>query len=119
MTDLFSLRDTAKIFGLQPSRLRYWIQAGLVTPAVRRGGKFMYGFADLVTVKAAVELPRAVVSVQKMRGNLRALRDALPPIASPSHRLRVCSDGETLVVLDEDTVLGPVTKPITMSFTLA
>ena len=53
MTELYSVRDVAKLFALQESRLRYWMQTGFVGPTVRKGGRFYYTFRDLCAVKAA------------------------------------------------------------------
>ena len=48
---LFELRSVAAIFNLDPSRLRYWIQSGVLTPSTRRGGKYYYSFVDLIQVR--------------------------------------------------------------------
>ena len=53
MMDLYSVKDVARIFAVQESRLRYWMQVGFVGPTVRKKGKFYYTFGDLVAVRAA------------------------------------------------------------------
>ncbi len=78
MTELYSIRDVARIFALQESRLRYWMQTGFVGPTVRKGGRFYYRFADLVSVKAAKDLLAIEMPLQKVRKNLDALRKVLP-----------------------------------------
>ncbi len=100
--ELYSIRDAARLFGLAESRLRYWIQTGFVRPSVRQGGRFYYTFADLVALKAAVELLGAGVSQPRVRAALERLRSQLPEKLGPSSRLKVCSDGETLAVVDDD-----------------
>ena len=100
--ELYSIRDASRLFGLAESRLRYWIQTGFVRPSVRQGGRFYYTFADLVALKAAVELLGAGVPQPRVRTVLERLKSALPERLSPTSRLRVCSDGESLAVVDDD-----------------
>ena len=89
MTELYSIKDVARIFGLQESRLRYWLQTGFITPSVRRGGRHFYTFSDLVSVKTAIELLDAGLSMQRVRKNLIALRQVLPDDDQPMARLRI------------------------------
>jgi tetratricopeptide (TPR) repeat protein len=100
--ELYSIRDAARLFGLAESRLRYWIQTGFVRPSVRQGGRFYYTFSDLVSLKAAVELLGAGVPQPRVRAALDRLKSELPERVSPTSRLRVCSDGVTLTVVDDD-----------------
>jgi tetratricopeptide (TPR) repeat protein len=113
MIELYSIRDVARILALQESRLRYWTQVGFVGPTVRKGGRFYYTFADLVGVKAAKDLP-----LQRVRKNLDCLKKALPGDANPASKLRVCSDGETVVALHEDIAFQPTNGQVVMVFAL-
>ncbi|HVV84317.1 MAG TPA: tetratricopeptide repeat protein [Kofleriaceae bacterium] len=118
MTELYSIRDVAKLFALQEARLRYWMQTGFVGPTVRKGGRFYYTFRDLCAVKAAKDLLAAGLSTQSVRKNLEALRKALPGDAHPAMRLRVCSDGETVVAVDDDVAFAPISGQVVMAFNL-
>jgi tetratricopeptide (TPR) repeat protein len=118
MIELYSIRDVSRILALQESRLRYWTQTGFVGPTVRKGGRFYYTFGDLVAVKAAKDLLEAGVSLQKVRKNLDGLKKTLPDDANPAARLRVCSDGETIVALADDVVFQPMTGQVVMAFNL-
>lgn len=100
--ELYSIRDCARVFGLAESRLRYWIQTGFLRPSVRQRGRFYYTFADLIAIKAAVELMDAGIATEPIRKALIALRRQLPAEIGPGARLRVCSDGESLALIDED-----------------
>ena len=91
--ELYSVRDAARLFGLAESRLRYWIQAGFLRPSVRQGGRFYYTFADLVGIKAAVELLGAGVPMVRVRRALDGLRGSLP--ASGWRRPRACACSAT------------------------
>ena len=118
LTELYSVRDVARLFALQESRLRYWMQTGFVGPTVRKGGRFYYTFRDLCAVKAAKDLLAAGLTAQKVRKNLEALRVALPGDAHPALRLRLCSDGESIVALADDLAFVPGTGQVVMAFNL-
>src|SRR5262245_15299449 len=114
MIELYSIRDVARILAVQESRLRYWTQTGFVGPTVRKGGRFYYTFCDLVAVKAAKDLLAANIPLQKVRKNVAALKKALPGDAHPTSRLRVCSDGETIVALADDVGFHPISGQVVM-----
>jgi tetratricopeptide (TPR) repeat protein len=118
VTELYIIKDVARIFALQESRLRYWMQTGFVGPTVRKGGRFYYTFTDLVGVKAAKDLLAAGIPLTKVRKNLECLRQVLPTEASPVSRLRICSDGETVVAVADDVAFEPATGQIVMAFAL-
>lgn len=119
MIELYSIKDVARIFGLREARLRYWVSSGFLWPSVRRGGQFFYTFQDLITIKTATELFERGVSMQKVRAALTALRAELPDGVQPSSRLRVCSDGNSVVVVDDDVVYEPVTGQVVMAFAVS
>jgi tetratricopeptide (TPR) repeat protein len=119
VTELFSVKDVARIFGLQESRLRYWIQTGFISPSVRRGGRLFYTFQDLISVKTATELLEAGLSIQRVRKNLEALRAELPNVSHPLSRLRICSDGDSVVAVDDDVVYEPESGQVVMAFAVA
>jgi tetratricopeptide (TPR) repeat protein len=118
MTELYSIRDVARILAVAESKLRYWTQVGFVGPTVRKGGRFYYTFRDLLAVKTAKDLIAAGLSVQLVRRNVEALRKVLPDDTHPASRLRLCSDGETLVALADDVAFQPVGGQVVMAFTV-
>jgi tetratricopeptide (TPR) repeat protein len=118
MIELYSIRDVARILAVQESRLRYWMQTGFVGPTVRKGGRFYYTFCDLVAVKAAKDLLAADQPLQKARKAVEALKKALPHDTHPHSRLRVCSDGNTIVALADDVAFEPVGGQVVMAFTV-
>jgi tetratricopeptide (TPR) repeat protein len=118
MIELYSIRDVARILALQEARLRYWMQTGFVGPSVRKGGRFYYTFCDLVAVKAAKDLLAADIPLQKARKNVEALKKALPNDTHPTSRLRVCSDGDSIVALADDVAFEPIGGQVVMAFTL-
>ncbi|GAB4558296.1 MAG: hypothetical protein Tsb0020_03160 [Haliangiales bacterium] len=118
MTDLYSIKDVAQIFGLEVSRLRYWAQTGFVNPSVRRGTRVYYTFQDLVSLRTANDLLEAGLSMQKVRKNLESLRRLLPEVSRPASQMRIISDGETVVALDHGTAFEPTSGQVVMSFAL-
>lgn len=118
MIELYSVRDVARILSVQETRLRYWMQVGFVGPTVRKGGRFFYTFCDLLAVKAAKELLATGMSLQKVRANVAALKQRLPDDTSPASRLRVCSDGDTVVAIADDVAFQPINGQVVMAFTV-
>jgi DNA-binding transcriptional MerR regulator len=97
----YTFAGVAKILEISESKLRYWSQVGFVGPSVRRGGKQMFNFQDLVSVKAAKELAERGFKAAEVRKALDAVRASLPHIARPLDRIRVSFDGKALVVVDD------------------
>ncbi len=116
MTELYSIRDVARIFGIPESRLRYWIQTGFVAASRKRGGRLCYTFEDLVCVRTALGLLEAGVSMHKARTALEALRRLLPEEQRPLRKLRICSDGETVVAVDDQVAWEPESGQLVMAF---
>jgi tetratricopeptide (TPR) repeat protein len=116
MIELYSIRDVSRILAVQESRLRYWIQVGVVGATVRKAGRFYYTFCDLLAVKATKDLLATGMTLQKVRKNVDALKKALPDGTHPASRLRVCCDGETVVALAEDVAFQPIGGQVVMAF---
>jgi tetratricopeptide (TPR) repeat protein len=119
MIELYSIRDVARILAVQESRLRYWMQTGFVGPTVRKGGRFYYTFRDLLAVKSAKDLLAAEVTLQGARRAVEALKKQLPDDTHPTSRLRVCSDGETIIALADDRAFEPASGQVVMAFNVA
>jgi tetratricopeptide (TPR) repeat protein len=98
---IYSYAGAAKILGVPESKLRYWAQVGFVGPSVRRGGKPLYSFQDLISVKAAKELVDRGFKAAEIRKAIEEVRASLPHVDRPLDRLRVAFDGTKLVVVDE------------------
>jgi tetratricopeptide (TPR) repeat protein len=97
----YTFAAAAKILGLPETRLRYWAQIGFVGPSGRRGGKPVYSFQDLVSVKAAKELTDRGFKPAEIRKAIDGVRASLPHVDRPLERMRVAFDGAKLVVVDE------------------
>ena len=103
----YSFGGAAKILDIAESKLRYWAQVGFVGPSGRRGGKPVFSFQDLVSVKAAKELVDRGFKAAEIRKAIEGVRAALPHLDRPLDRLRVAFDGTRLVVVDDDSAFEP------------
>ncbi len=103
----YSFGGAAKILDIAESKLRYWAQVGFVGPSARRGGKPMFSFQDLVSVKAAKELVDRGFKAAEIRKAIEGVRATLPHLDRPLDRIRVAFDGTRLVVVDDDTAFEP------------
>lgn len=119
MIELYSVRDASRIFSQKESRLRYWIQSGFLWPSVRRGGQYFYTFDDLITIRTAVELLDSGLSIKKVRSALSELRNELPDGVTPAAKLRICSDGDHVVVVKDDIAYEADTKQLVMAFAVS
>jgi tetratricopeptide (TPR) repeat protein len=97
----YTFNAVAEILGISESKLRYWSQSGFVGPSLKRAGKQVFSFQDLVSVKAAKELIERGFSTAQIRKALETVRVALPGVDRPLDRFRVAFDGDALVVVDE------------------
>ena len=103
----YSYGGAAKILDIAEAKLRYWAQVGFVGPSGRRGGKPVFSFQDLVSVKAAKELVDRGFKAAEIRKAIEGVRAALPHLDRPLDRIRVAFDGTRLVVVDDQTAFEP------------
>jgi tetratricopeptide (TPR) repeat protein len=103
----YTYGGAAKILDIAESKLRYWAQVGFVGPSGRRGGKPVFSFQDLVSVKAAKELVDRGFKAAEIRKAIEGVRAALPHLDRPLDRLRVAFDGTRLVVVDDQSAFEP------------
>ena len=61
----------------------------------------------------------AGLSMQRVRKNLIALRQVLPDDDQPMARLRICSDGESVVAVEDDVIYEPASGQVVMAFAVA
>ena len=103
----YSFGGAAKILDIAESKLRYWAQVGFVGPSGRRGGKPVFSFQDLVSVKAAKELVDRGFKAAEIRKAIEGVRAKLPHLDRPLDRIRVAFDGTRLVVVEDESAFEP------------
>ena len=97
----YGFSAAARILALPESKLRYWSQSGFVGPSLRRGGRQVYSFQDLVSVRAAKELVDRGFQPAQIRKALDHVRAKLPAVDRPLDKLRVAWDGNALALVDD------------------
>jgi DNA-binding transcriptional MerR regulator len=97
----YTYGGAAKILDIAESKLRYWAQVGFVGPSVKRGGKPLFTFQDLISIKAAKELVDRGFKTTEIRKAIEAVRETLPDLDRPLDRVRVAFDGAKLVIVDD------------------
>lgn len=116
MIELYSVKETARLFGLSPSQLRYWTQTGFVSPSVRRSGRLFYTFRDLISVKAAADLVGSGMTIEQARPSVRALRESLPTEIHPGAPLTIRGDGSGLEIIGDND--SPSRRELVVAFRL-
>jgi tetratricopeptide (TPR) repeat protein len=97
----YTYGGAAKILDIAESKLRYWAQVGFVGPSVKRGGKPLFTFQDLISIKAAKELVDRGFKTAEIRKAIAAVKETLPDLDRPLDRVRVAFDGAKLVIVDD------------------
>ena len=97
----YGFSAAARILGVPESKLRYWSQSGFIGPSLRRAGRQVYSFQDLVSVRAAKELVDRGFQPASIRKALEQVRTKLPSVDRPLDKLRVAWDGSSLSLVDD------------------
>jgi tetratricopeptide (TPR) repeat protein len=97
----YSFGAAARILGIPEAKLRYWSQSGFVGPSLRRQGRQVYSFQDLVSVRAAKELVDRGFGPAQIRKALDQVRGKLPALDRPLEKLRVTWDGSALALIED------------------
>ena len=114
--DMYSVGDASKLFGITPSRLRYWERAGLVIRSVNSGSRRFYTFQDLIGIRAAKGLLDQGMPLHRVRRGVQALRETLPSVARPLSTLKVFTDGQNLIVKDGSGSFEPTSGQQVLDF---
>ena len=116
ISDLYSARDVSKLFGIGPSRLKYWERSGFIIRTGREGRRRYYTFLDLIGIRVAKGLLDQGVPLRRVRRSTEALRESLPKVARPLSSLRVFADGRSLIVKDDNGTFEPATGQTVIDF---
>ena len=113
----YSMEHTETLLGVDKARLRYWAQTGLVGPSIRKRGRRYYTFQELIRAKAAAELTKAGISIQRIRKAIARLSDKLEASEALT-KLRVVGDANDVVVVDNGVAYEPESGQLVMDFTV-
>jgi DNA-binding transcriptional MerR regulator len=115
----YSVHDAARICKLSSARLRYWERTALVRPSLGADCNPLFGFRDLVCIKAILVLIDRGVPLRRIRRSLESVRARVPEIDRPLDALRVWIDGSDRVVVRYDGVLFQPDGQTVLDFRLA
>ncbi len=118
--DLYTVDEAAKLFGIRPSRLRYWERTGFLTRSGQVGRQRYYTFQDLIGLRAAKGLLDEGVALRSVRRSVEALRKSLPRVTRPLSTLRITARGQSIVVkTDDGDSYDPTTGQLALDFDVA
>jgi len=115
VTDLFSVREVARLLDLSEGRLRSLDRAHIVSPTGSRRGRRAYTFQDLIALRATLLLSKDV-KPREMARAIGALKQTLPKVTRPLQELRIVSDGRRVVVRTEGGAFEPLTGQMVLDF---
>jgi tetratricopeptide (TPR) repeat protein len=95
----YGTREVAQLLGLSPSRVRSYVRAGLVSPALDPRGHFCFSFPDLVFLRTAKGLMDARIPPRRIRRALFRLTQELSHAGSLAD-LRIAAEGGRIVAAD-------------------
>lgn len=98
--------DVTRLVGISTRRLRAYVEEGLVHPTADTTGALLFGFQDLVLLKAAKGLHDANIPPARIRQALRKLRADLPT-GRPLSALSISAWGNRIVVREGNTRFHP------------
>ncbi len=97
----FTLPEVARICRVSAARLRYWKRTRLLEPTRERAA---FGFRDLVSVRAVVELIDRGVPLRRIRRSLEAVSHRIPELELPLGALRLWPHAATRVAVRHEGV---------------
>jgi tetratricopeptide (TPR) repeat protein len=93
---MYSVREACAVLGISVARLRSYLRGGLLTPTRNESGQIRLSFQDLAFLRKAEGLVSERIPPRRVHSALRALAEREVKLAD----LRLCSDGQTVVVHD-------------------
>lgn len=113
----YTVREAARLLDVPTGRVYEYVRADFLSP--RRGprGEYRFTFQDLVLLRTAKELTRSL-SPRRVKRALVNLKHQLPT-GSELTRLRITSDGESVVARDGSTAWIPESGQTLLDFEVA
>ena len=114
----YTTREVAEILALSVGQIRSYARSGLLSPCRGPRNEYRFSFQDIVVLRAASELLKARVHPRKVRRALSRLREQLPS-GRPLTAVHITTDGDRVVVRDEETVWDPDSGQVVLDFSVA
>ena len=113
----YTTRQVAETLGLSASRVRSLARSDLLAPARGPRNEYRFSFSDIIILRTTRDLLSAGVPLRRVKRVLRSLRDQLPD-DRPLSTLRIISDGNSIVVREEDTLWDPGSGQVQLDFSV-
>jgi tetratricopeptide (TPR) repeat protein len=114
----YTTSDVARLLGLSEQQVRSQARAGFLVPDRGPHNSFRFSFQDLILLRTARELSQARVAPRRIRRALLKLSRQLPAGRSLTE-LRICAEGERIVVRDDGTSWNPESDQLQIDFSVA
>ncbi len=114
----YKTREVAQILDLSVRQVRSYARSELLSPHRGPRNEYRFSFQDIVVLRAASELLKARVHPRKVKRALQRLRNQLPQ-GRPLTAVHITTDGERVVVRDEDAVWDADSGQVVLDFAVA
>lgn len=98
----YTTSDVADLLGMSAARVRRLARTAGLDPDRESGGRYGFGFRDLVLLKTAVALEESGITPRRLLRSIRALGEQLPA-DRPLTAVRITSETGEVVAVDRDT----------------
>jgi len=114
----YTTRDVQKLVGLTLRQTQEYGRSGILEPRRGPGERYLFGFQDLVLLRAAKALLDADIPQRRVLRALRRLKDQLPT-DRPLSELRIAAEGDDVVVYDQGSAWEPDSGQLHFVFDVA
>lgn len=107
MKNFFTPREVTRILGISYRQIQYWDKTKFIGPSYRRRGRYrLYTRTDLLTLKVAVTLHAATVSIQQLRRLIRTFTSLLPKISWPLIDCTILVNGPRILIFGGELLIA-------------
>lgn len=100
----YSTREAAELTGLNPRRIRHFVERGLLAPGRCAAGGFRFSFRDVVLLRTAKSLLDAKVSSRRALAALARAKETFSRGDSSLASMRIFAEGSVVLLRDEDNL---------------
>lgn len=111
LPERYTQRETSRITGVDPARLRYWQRLRLVIPRSRWGERF-YNFRDLVALRSIKSITEHKIPARKLSRAVAILREGLAPAGATIGELKLFASGREIAAIPPNAA-GKAIEPLT------